>query len=110
MNADLAPRMETIAALGRAIRGRVEEARLDEACRLARERHREVVALFDDPLLDRRDDALAYWLQEVVREDRALMASLAELRERMESEVGEARRAAQSARRYAETAHQGGAR
>jgi hypothetical protein len=103
-------RLERIVALGRAIRARIDQAELDEAGQLAAERHRRLVALFADPGLDREDEGLAYWLQEIVREDRVLLQSLAELRERMEQEFDRARRAAQSARRYAETAHQGGAR
>jgi hypothetical protein len=102
-------RLNRIVSIGRAMRREIENAELDEAVRLAGERHGCLLALFDDPGLDREDEMLAYWLQEIVREDKVLLDSLGRLRSRMDEEFERSRRATRTARRYAETAEQGGA-
>lgn len=101
-------RMDEVVLLGRVIRQHVEDADLETAGQLAAERHRQLRALFDDPELDAGDESMARWLQDILREDQSLMSALAELRGRMELELGETRRSLRTARAYAAVAESQG--
>ena len=96
--------MDEIVLLGRMILEQVEEADLEAAARLAAERHRQLRDLLDDPEQAIDGEALAPWLQGILREDRALMAALSELRGSMERELGASRRSLRGARAYAAVA------
>ncbi|MEQ9394062.1 hypothetical protein [Haliea sp.] len=108
MNVTADSRMGEVVALGRVIRQHVEEADLETAGQLAAERHRQLRSLFDDPALERGDESLAYWLQEIIREDQGLVQALAELRRRMELQLGASRRSVRGAREYAAVAESPG--
>lgn len=101
-------RMDDIVTLGRVIRQHVEDADLETAGQLAAERHRELRDLFDDPAVAAGDDTLAEWLRDILREDQHLMQALAELRTRMELQLGDSRRSLRNARAYVDVAEQHG--
>lgn len=102
-------RMHDVVTLGRVIREHVENADLDTAGQLAAERHRQLRDLLDDRALISGDESMAQWLQDILREDQRLLESLAELRGRMEMELGSSRRSLRTARAYAAVAEsQGG--
>ena len=101
-------RMDEVVLLGRVIRQHVEDADLETAGQVAAERHRQLRTLFDDPELDAADESMAQWLQDILREDQGLMGALAELRGRMELELGETRRSLRTARAYAAVAESPG--
>ena len=90
-----------VLALGVSIRQRIEQADLEGAGELAAERHQQLVALFSEDIPDVADESLSYWLQEILREDRGLLQALAELRGKLELELGSARRSVRSVREYA---------
>lgn len=94
--------------LGRVIRQHVEEADLETAGQLAAERHRQLRDLFADPDVGATDESMAQWLRDILREDRSLMAALAELRGRMELQLGDSRRSLRNARAYASVAENHG--
>ncbi|PLW83980.1 hypothetical protein CWI75_01100 [Kineobactrum sediminis] len=98
--------MSGVVALGVSIRQHIEQADLEGAGELAAERHRCLVALFDVP--DTADESLSSWLQEILREDQSLLQALAELRGKMELELGATRRSARGAREYAAVAENRG--
>lgn len=108
MNPAADSRMGEVVALGRVIRQHVEDADLEAAGQLAAERHRQLRDLFADPSLDTGDESLAYWLQEILREDQGLVQALAELRQRMELQLGATRRSVRGAREYAAVAESPG--
>ena len=95
-------RFEEVVELGRGIRTCVQEADLEGAGDLAERRLACLRNLFADPALDRSDEMLAYWVQEILREDRALMEGMEKLRERMQLELGSLRNSTRSALEYAE--------
>ena len=95
-------RLDRVVELGRAIKAEIEHADLEAAGELASRRLEQLQLLFSDDDPDREDEMLAYWLQEILREDRSLMKALGNLRERMELELGRARNSTRSALEYAE--------
>ena len=95
-------RFEEVVELGRAICACVQQADLDGAGDLAEQRLACLRKLFADPALDRSDEMLAYWVQDILREDRALMEGMEKLRERMQLELGNLRNSTRSALQYAE--------
>ena len=95
-------RFEEVVELGRAIRACLQQADLEGAGELAEQRLACLRNLFADPALDRSDEMLAYWVQDVLREDRALMEDMEKLRERMQLELGSLRNSTRSALQYAE--------
>ncbi|MDT8439982.1 MAG: hypothetical protein RQ729_13345, partial [Wenzhouxiangellaceae bacterium] len=97
-------RMQRVVALGSAIRRAVEEAELEQAGQLAAERRQELVALFGHHQPDPDDDTVAYWMQEIVRDDQVLLDALDQLREQLELELGAQRKASGQARAYADVA------
>ena len=54
------------------------------------------------------NEAMAQWLREILEEDQSLMAALAELRSRMELQLGDSRRSLRNARAYASVAENHG--
>ncbi|TCO76608.1 hypothetical protein [Chromatocurvus halotolerans] len=101
-------RMDEVVALGRSIRQYVEEADIETAGQLAAERHQQLRDLFDDPGVEADEDSLAQWMRDILREDQSLMQALAELRSRMELELGDSRRSLRNARAYAAVAENPG--
>ncbi len=101
-------RMDDVVMLGRVIRQHVEDADLETAGQLAAERHRQLRALFDDPDVESGDESMAQWLRDILREDQSLMEALAELRGRMELQLGDSRRSLRNARAYAAVAENHG--
>lgn len=108
MTPSASSRMDDVVTLGRVIRQHVEEADLETAGQLAAERHRQLRDLFDNPDLEAGDESMAQWLQDILREDQSLMSALAELRGRMELELGDSRRSLRTARAYASVAENHG--
>lgn len=108
MNLAANNRMGEVVALGRVIRQHVEDADLEAAGQLAAERHRQLKTLFADPALDAGEESLANWMQEILREDQGLVQALAELRQRMELQLGATRRSVRGAREYAAVAESPG--
>ena len=95
-------RFDRVLELGRGIRTQIERADLEAAGDLVVERLEHLHVLFAAPDLDREDEMLAYWLQEIVREDKQLMKALGNLRERMALELGQMCNSSRSALEYAE--------
>ncbi|GEM_PF-1380034 len=101
-------RMHEVVALGRSIRQHVEKADIETAGRLAAERHRQLRDLFSNPDIEAGDESLAQWLRDILHEDQSLMQALAELRGRMELELGDSRRSLRNVRAYAAVAESQG--
>lgn len=95
-------RFDKVLELGRAIQACVRRADLEGAGDVAAQRQACLHSLFADPDLDRGDEMVVYWLQQVLREDRELMDGLEALRQRMQTELGSLRNSSRSAQEYAE--------
>lgn len=108
MNPSASSRMDDVVMLGRVIRQHVEDADLETAGQLAAERHRQLRDLFNDPQVEGGDEFMAQWLRDILHEDRSLMTALADLRGRMELQLGDSRRSLRNARAYAVVAENHG--
>jgi len=97
-------RLKQVVELGRAIKREIEQADLEAASELATRRLEHLRLLFSepDPGFDPDDEMVAYWLQEILQEDRSLMQALDQLRDRMKLELGRLRNASRPALEYAE--------
>ena len=105
-SATAAPELDHIRALGREMRERVENADLAAAGELAAERHRCVVALFDNGPEPAADEQVAEQLRQLLDADKELLGVLAALRDQLAGELGEARAGARGVRAYMDTAEQ----
>lgn len=97
-------RLKHVVELGRAIKLEIEHADLEAASDLATQRLEHLRLLFSEPGsgLDPEDEMVAYWLQEILQEDRSLMQALDQLRDRMKLELGRLRNASRPALEYAD--------
>ncbi len=94
--------LQQVLDLGQAIQARIEAADLESAEELAIRRLDCLKLMFRDSNTHGQADMAAYWLQEILREDRELISGLEKLRLGLEHELGELRNASRSAREYAE--------
>lgn len=94
--------LEHIRELNLAIREQVRQADLAGASELAARRHERLVALFANLPREIEDEALVAELHQTLSDDRRLMQDLAELRGRLEEELGSARNSTRSVRAYLE--------
>lgn len=94
--------LKGVLELGRAMQARVRDADLEAAEDLAGRRLERLQVLFSEAGIREQPEMAAYWIQEILREDRELMNGLEKLRQRMELELGQLRNSARSALEYAE--------
>ena len=100
------PELEPIRELGREMRECVQKADLETAGELAAERHKRVVALFENGPEPAADETVAAELNQLLAEDKELLSVLAALRDELSRLLGQARIGARGVRAYMDTAEE----